>query len=1348
VLSDTEGNALDDGSYTLDFKLYDQAMDGGILWEETLSVDLNNGVFNTILGNQEALNLPFDRAYWLGIAVDGAEELSPRTPLTASPYSLGGKATELQLTPGQNLEIQDAEGNITHVLNSDGTGMHAGLMNYQKGIFLNTTDTALYFVPREGGMYIGPDSTAQNIKGLESEEIKSNSAIPVLSVERLRARSNGPLTILASNSTGQAIYGFSNSHRGVFGRSNTFTGVKGQSNTGTGVAGQSISNTAVFGTSQTGSGVLGTSKDSIGVYGQAFLLPGVLGSSTFGCGVEGNSDDSAGVLGKGAIGVYGIGSPAGQFEGDVIIDAQGGLKIDRVDPQEGDKLLVWADDDKFVKYRSLEEILADDADKDPTNELQILNISGNTLSITNGNSIEIPTAGEVLPFDGCLIDKEFKVLANENSIFKVRLDNTAEMTGNFSVTDDDGVAFEAISISDKAIVGRSNDSTGVFGHSDVWAGVVGESIEGVGVDGFSSLFYGVVGTSDAALEGAGVFGQAEKVPGVFGLSTNDIGVHGESRTFYGVRGFSRDSIGVVGESNTNIGVFGASYGPEKFGILGEADLGIGVFGKSKTGAGIKGISMDSTGVFGKSDFNDGVYGYTGTEEKAGVFGESENGYGVQGISKFSIGIDGTSTENVGVSGFSEKSSGVSGVSEGADGVSGISMNRASAGVTGSGENGAIGVQGFSTDSIGVYGVAFGENEIAILGESTFGIGVKGRSDIHHGIYGISVDSAGVLGESQNFSGVEGYSIKSVGVYGFSENSYGIQGESIKTNGVDGTSSAKGKAGVFGLGDTGAIGVWGASIDSTGVYGNSNNENQSGVFGESVFGIGVRGYSEAGRGMSGKSTSSAGVFGESLDSIGIYGVSKTQIGVFGESTPGIGVKGMSVDSTGVIGQSAVGDGVYGFTGAEDKIGVFGESQTGMGVKGKSVFNIGIEGRSDLEKAIYGKSVNNIGIKGESEKVHGIEGFTPIAGFAGVYGNSPLGKGVFGSSTNSIGVHGKSTTNIGVLGEGEVAAGQFNGDVLIEMDGMLKIDKVEKEDSDKILVWADNRFVKYRDLSGIAGDPFGGILCDQDLILKSGVDEVARIDVDGNIVATGTVGTQTTSNDPAGVFINEGIGNGLFVNSVGGIGASIIANDTTAILIGNSSTNFAALQASNSLGTGGFFTGSQAIVGQGTISGRFIGDNVLFQDNAFQNKVQFNTTGAPGTNVAIFSGDVLVQDALQVTGMKNFVIDHPLDPENKKLRHFSVESDELSNVYSGNVVLDGNGEAVVSLPDWFEALNTDFRYQLTCVGGFANVYIAEEISDNQFKISGGKAGLKISWEVTGVRHDRYALETDLSVELSKN
>jgi hypothetical protein len=116
--------------------------------------------------------------------------------------------------------------------------------------------------------------------------------------------------------------------------------------------------------------------------------------------------------------------------------------------------------------------------------------------------------------------------------------------------------------------------------------------------------------------------------------------------------------------------------------------------------------------------------------------------------------------------------------------------------------------------------------------------------------------------------------------------------------------------------------------------------------------------------------------------------------------------------------------------------------------------------------------------------------------------------------------------------------------------------------------------------------------------------------------------------------------------------------------------------------------------------------------------------------------------------SFKIDHPLDLANKYLNHSFVESPDMKNIYDGVAVLDANGEAWVELPAWFEALNKDFRYQLTPIGAPGpNLYIAQEIQNNRFQIAGGTPGMKVSWQVTGIRHDPWAVAHPIPVEEDK-
>ena len=115
--------------------------------------------------------------------------------------------------------------------------------------------------------------------------------------------------------------------------------------------------------------------------------------------------------------------------------------------------------------------------------------------------------------------------------------------------------------------------------------------------------------------------------------------------------------------------------------------------------------------------------------------------------------------------------------------------------------------------------------------------------------------------------------------------------------------------------------------------------------------------------------------------------------------------------------------------------------------------------------------------------------------------------------------------------------------------------------------------------------------------------------------------------------------------------------------------------------------------------------------------------------------------------SFKIDHPLDPENKYLYHSFVESPDMKNVYDGVVELNSRGEAVVVLPNYFEALNSDFRYQLTSIGRHAPIFIADEVGGNQFRIAGGRPGMRVSWQVTGIRKDAWANAHRIVPEVEK-
>jgi hypothetical protein len=137
---------------------------------------------------------------------------------------------------------------------------------------------------------------------------------------------------------------------------------------------------------------------------------------------------------------------------------------------------------------------------------------------------------------------------------------------------------------------------------------------------------------------------------------------------------------------------------------------------------------------------------------------------------------------------------------------------------------------------------------------------------------------------------------------------------------------------------------------------------------------------------------------------------------------------------------------------------------------------------------------------------------------------------------------------------------------------------------------------------------------------------------------------------------------------------------------------------------------------------------------------------GAYAAFFLGNVDVDGNLSKAG-GSFKIDDPLDPANKYLYHSFVESPDMMNIYNGNVTTDGSGTAIITMPAWFEELNMDFRYQLTVIGQFAQAIVASEITNGSFTIKTSKPGVKVSWQVTGIRQDAWANAHRIQVEVDK-
>jgi hypothetical protein len=245
---------------------------------------------------------------------------------------------------------------------------------------------------------------------------------------------------------------------------------------------------------------------------------------------------------------------------------------------------------------------------------------------------------------------------------------------------------------------------------------------------------------------------------------------------------------------------------------------------------------------------------------------------------------------------------------------------------------------------------------------------------------------------------------------------------------------------------------------------------------------------------------------------------------------------------------------------------------------------------------------------------------------------------------------------------------------------------------------------------------------------------------------SVGVAGSSDASIGVFGESDTSDGVRAVSRTGLGASGTRGGGIGVA-GSSDTNF---------GLGGLSSTSFGVSGtsHSGIGVRGIGlSGGVFGQTVSGTGVLGMATGPAGLAGAflgggLVSGHLLVGGGLDVIGTKNFKIDHPSDPANKYLVHTCVESSEMKNLYDGAARLDEDGSAWVELPEWFEALNGDFRYQLTAVSGPApGLHVAEEIAEGRFKIAGGEAGLKVCWQVTGSRKDPWAAANPFEVEQEK-
>jgi len=478
----------------------------------------------------------------------------------------------------------------------------------------------------------------------------------------------------------------------------------------------------------------------------------------------------------------------------------------------------------------------------------------------------------------------------------------------------------------------------------------------------------------------------------------------------------------------------------------------------------------------------------------------------------------------------------------------------------------------------------------------------------------------------------------------------------------------------------------------------------GVCGQAAGGTGVYGASNTGKGVSGYVADPAGV--------AVYGFNE------GDTGNAVAVMGETASPTGFAGYF-LGRGYFsdrvgmGTTTPENPLHVASNTETAV---------LGVSNGS-AKSGVYGKSINDSGrgVSGEGTGLHGYGLYGTAPSGIGVHGTSSTGTGVSGYVSDGAGeaVYGFNEGDIGdaIAVKGETASstgyggyflgrGYFSGNVGIGVEPPLA----------KLHVQGNGSISPFR-VEDEAGDP-----------------SPFAIRYDGNI----GIGVEPSSLPLHFERDNEQFYLGYEHHT--GLPFSSHEYRTMGVTYEDASFNWTGAYLST------FYDGSLGWSWTG-VEGRAHGPGT--------NYAIYGTASGGSTNYAGYfsSGDVKVNNNLDVDGTLtkgggSFKIDHPLDPQNKYLQHSFVESPDMMNVYNGNVVLDRTGAAVVDLPEYFQMLNRDFRYQLTAIGAPGpNLYVAEKISRNRFKIAGGTPGMEVSWQVTGIRQDPWANANRIPVESDK-
>ena len=1047
-------------------------------------------------------------------------------------------------------------------------------------------------------------------------------------------------------------------------------------------------------------GVIDSRTDILGgnaIYGRA--------TRTDGWGVFGLSDTSAGVAGIGyrnmSTGIYGQGweGTAGKFVIDNTLPNTNNT-IEVTNSQTGSAILA----------NSSQGMAGNFLNTNASNNSTVVNVNSNGTGraiVARSNFQGYINAG--------VIDSRTDILGG-NAIF-----------GRASRADGWGIFGLSDSSAGVAGIGFRPSSLGVYGQG--WQGVAGKFVIDNTLANSSNVLEVWHSQNGTGIYANSLLGGAAKFENTNASNTStmlDISTIGTGRAIVARSNFQGYINAGVIDSRTDI-----LGGNSIFGRATRVD-GWGVFGLSDSSAGLAGIGYrhSAYGVYGQGW--QGVAGHFiidntlpntnntleafNTQSGAAIYGNSTNG----SAAKF---------ENTNASNTSDLIS-----------VTSNSTSLSTAAIHAI--NGTSGITSFYRNTI--WGES--DNGAGVFGASANGIGTIAGANNGIGTWGFSLNG---------FSGVyASHSNAGLGLFATSNNGGAAQFENFNsTNATDvikTLNAGTGRAGLFQitnpLNNSTAVEVISAGtgrairaqsnlpgpVNAGVIDGLTNAPGGNAVFGRAtkVGGWGIVGLSDSSAGVGGVGfrNGSVGVFGQGWQgSAGQFMIDNTFANnndVVNISTTQGGnalVINLNNAANGInLTQGGGGDGIY----SNSSTGIAGHFENTNAANNQDIISSTTNGTGRAFNGIVNNPSNiHAAVRGESNGIgYGIAGLetNDVSTGAGAYGlhTGRNGNGVIGWATriNGFGAIAHADSSIGMYGESIYGnAAYFTN--LSSSNNLPALYTQTEGTSNAASFYVTNPFntadavTINRSGAGnslfVTANTFTNNMNFNDPV--SSGKSTARFEGTNGLAVLGHTG---------GVFKNFGVNYGAGVYGV--------ADNST------SSFNFGMVgKASNAsvdnVGVYGYVDGGAA--------------------GLFNIAVFGGDYSGVGTHYAgYFDGDVVVTGNLSKGG-GSFKIDHPLDPQNKYLVHSFVESPDMMNVYNGNATTDASGKVVVNLPTYFEAENVDFKYQLTVIGQFAQAIIGEEIHNNQFTIMTDKPNVKVSWQVTGVRNDKWAQSNRIVPEQEK-